>query len=342
MRRMLDAEQAARRDKIAAFVRRVQAPPVPPEPAPSRESSKISSRGSAAVDTGAGRNNIGPRSCDLRGPAINSAKQAKGVELPRTRQLDTASDKYGPSANPRADQKAPSQRTAGAPRDDKHSRYSDSKVQYDDELYSEDEFEPYDGDKYMREHGVEDVGDELERSDEPPPSYDALMRASMESRQSRQSSRNTAQEYDSQPGQGDSSLPVPPVTGSTTGMGPREGRRTVFSAGPNRPPVHAQPARTLPVGPSAAEPAHMSLEERAAARRERTLLLRRQAEERVQEKAQQKTALERWRKASRCCSAAITQALYFVYCRQRIQREAEEAEAVRKEARCAIIKYLLA
>jgi hypothetical protein len=303
LRRTLDAEQAARRDKIAAFVRRVQAPPVPPEPAPSRESSKISSRGSAAVDPGAGRNNIGPRSSDLRGPAINSAKQAKGVELPRTRQLDTASDKYSPSANPRADQKAPSQRTAGAPRDDKHSRYSDSKVQYDDEFYSEDEFEPYDGDKYVREHGVEDGGDELERSDEPPPSYDALMRASMESRQPRQSSRNTVQEYDSQPGQGDSSLPVPPVTGSTAGV---SARRTVVSAGSNRPPVHAQPARTPPVGPSAAEPAHMSLEERAAARRERTLLLRRQAEERVQEKAQQKTALGRWRKTTRCYSAAIT------------------------------------
>jgi hypothetical protein len=51
--------------------------------------------------------------------------------------------------------------------------------------------------------------------------------------------------------------------------------------------------RTLTVGPGFHETAGMSLEERAAARRQRTLLLRKQAEERIQEKSQQKLAAER-------------------------------------------------
>ena len=124
--------------------------------------------------------------------------------------------------------------------------------------------------------------EDFEEADVPPPSYDALMRQSHSSLQAKESpprATSIAQRQHQQ-----------------RSTGEVLSRQTISSRRDKASPTLMQTASATSSNITLSDTAGMTFAERAAARRQRSLLLRKQAEERVQEKTQLKIATERYHK----------------------------------------------
>ena len=173
----------------------------------------------------------------------------------------------------------------------------------------------FDGEADYKEDDFEDEG-----ADPPPPSYDALMRHSVGSTNGDHGGDGLEGFSNIRLSGGDRGLPPlpPPLlpslhqhnTSERTSGGSQKGSLTSRSAGPSAyhrtseskegdfsHPHTSRSAGTVGAIGVAEGTQHGtqqgSLEERAAARRQRVLLLKKQAEERIAEKQQQKLELER-------------------------------------------------
>ena len=124
--------------------------------------------------------------------------------------------------------------------------------------------------------------EDFEEADVPPPSYDALMRQSHSSLQAKESpprATSIAQRQHQQ-----------------RSTGEVLSRQTISSRRDKASPTTMRTASATSSNITLSDTAGMTFAERAAARRQRSLLLRKQAEERVQEKTQLKITTERYHK----------------------------------------------
>ena len=122
--------------------------------------------------------------------------------------------------------------------------------------------------------------EDFEEADVPPPSYDALMRQSHSSLQAKESPPRATS--------------IPQRQHQQRSTGEVLSRQTISSRRDKASPTTMQTASAASSNITLSDTAGMTFAERAAARRQRSLLLRKQAEERVQEKTQLKIATERY------------------------------------------------
>jgi hypothetical protein len=128
----------------------------------------------------------------------------------------------------------------------------------------------------------------------------------------------------------------------------RAGDAKATGVAANRAPLSGLNTTATPI--SVNEPVTGTFEERAAARKQRTLLLRKQAEERIQEKQQLQATVDRsvythisslFRSVvillTFCFIVLLFNGTDLIYYRQKLEREAEEAESIRKEHRFFLI-----